>query len=460
MSCSHTQKIGDLISQDELAGELNALEEIDLSDKKKFSNSLQVIKRELRSVKRGTAIPYPIWDKIGQLLEIYKSLTQFVPQNKILIPAKIKLVLKTDSFCIDPGLPAPDFKEVFQWGYGDPNIPFYPKILNYYVRENQKKKDLIQELIWNLANKTYYENYPDELKEILKEIDPNAFLKLPSRTKSEVIDAGVSILEEASETDIRSIIQIVEGKYYSLGEFRTALEGLKSSYALPKRQFYSRIPETSLFSTTQSQSYHQQTLNFYNPGNETQTLDLSQYYLEPLRSDVQRIAITASLENVDFLKKVLDQFFKDILVQLGIQYPSLTDEEKELIRDYPYESLRVFWHKSRAEFAEWRLFEGGSEDGEADAFRHFVWAGFLTADLGKDLAKHFLDARESEKNPDASDRRMDEYNNKKGIEAALRLEKENRFSAKHLYDLALEALRIKQLVVLRPRGKIPDDATY
>ena len=65
MSCSHTQKVGDLINQNEVWDELNALEEIDLSDKKKFNNFLQVIKRELHLVKKGTDIPYSIWDKIG-----------------------------------------------------------------------------------------------------------------------------------------------------------------------------------------------------------------------------------------------------------------------------------------------------------------------------------------------------------------------------------------------------------
>lgn len=53
---------------------------------------------------------------------------------------------------------------------------------------------------------------------------------------------------------------------------------------------------------------------------------------------------------------------------------------------------------------------------------------------------------------------MDEHNNKKGIEAALQLEKENRFTAKRLYELALEALKRKQLIVLLPRGNIPDES--
>ena len=460
MACSHTQKIGDLVIRDSLEGELNVLEEINLSDKKKFNHFLKTLKQEILSGERQNGIPYPTWNKIGQLLEIYRSLTQLASQNKILVPQKTKLVLKTDSFCMDPGRSEPDSKEVFQWGTDDPAIPFYPKILKYYVHKDKKEKELIQELIWNLANKTYYEDYPEKLKKILEEIDPNAFLKLPSRTKSEMIDAGVSVFEEMSEVDIKETVQLVKGKYYSFEEFKAVLESSKSSYALTEKQFYSKIPKTNLFSTSHSQGYKQQVLNFYNPTEETQMIDLGNYYLKSLRSDVQRIAMTASFGDMDYFKKKLDVFFKDILSRWGLLYPTTNHQEKKLIEKYPYESLRVFWHKSRAEFAEWRLFDRGSIDGEGDAFRHFVWAGFLTHDLGKDLASLFLDARESEHPSDAKDRQMDEHNNKKGIEAALQLEKENLFSAKHLYNLALEALKDRQLIVLRSGGHIPDDTSY
>ena len=461
VACSHTQKIGDLVIRDSLEGELNVLEEINLSDKKKFDHFLKTLKQEILSGERQNGIPYPTWNKIGQLLEIYRSLTQLASQNKILVPQKTKLVLKTDSFCMDPGRSEPDSKEVFQWGTDDPAIPFYPKILKYYVHKDKKEKELIQELIWNLANKTYYEDYPEKLKKILEEIDPNAFLKLPSRTKSEMIDAGVSVFEEMSEVDIKETVQLVKGKYYSFEEFKAVLESSKSSYALTEKQFYSKIPKTNLFSTSHSQGYKQQVLNFYNPTEETQMIDLGNYYLKSLRSDVQRIAMTASFGDMDYFKKQLEQLFKFILGQLGSLYPNLEEEEQLLIKKYPYEALRVFWRMITVEHTTGKIFNDvGHIDGEADAFRHFVWAGFLAHDLGKSLASRFLDAHESGEPSNSRERQMDEHNNKKGIEAALQLEKENLFSAKHLYNLSLEALKNKQLIVLRPGGNIPDDASY
>ena len=94
MSCSHTQKIGDLIDQEAFEGELYSLEEINLSDQKKFNNFLNAVKRELLSVKKSKEIPFSTWNKIGRLLEIYKNLTQSVSQNKILIPGKTQKILK------------------------------------------------------------------------------------------------------------------------------------------------------------------------------------------------------------------------------------------------------------------------------------------------------------------------------------------------------------------------------
>lgn len=460
LACSHTQ-IGDLITKNDLEIALNDFEDIDLSDKKKFNVLLKSIKREFRLAKKKSDISYSTWNKIGRLLEIYRSIRQLTSQNKILVPPKTQLIIKTDSFCIDPGLAAPDFREVFRWGYGESKIPFYPIILKYYVREGQKDKELIQELIWNLANKTYYEDYPEKLKKILREIDPNAYLKLPSRTKSEIIDAGVSAFEEASGTDIRRTIQIVKGKYYSFEEFRTALEGLNSAYPLPQTQLYSRIPNTSLFSTTRSQSYRQQIFHFYNPRNETQSLDLGRYYLKPLRADVQRIAITASFGDAEYFKDRLEQLFRFILGQLGSLYPNLENDEKRLIKKNPYKALRVFWRMATVEHVAGKIFDdSGQIDGEADAFRHFVWAGFLVHDLGESLASQFLAAHESGQPSDSRKRQMDEHNNKEGIEAALQLEKDDKFNSKNLYHRAIEALKNKELIILQPTGDIPDDASY
>ncbi|MBI4040260.1 MAG: hypothetical protein HY390_00160 [Deltaproteobacteria bacterium] len=461
IACSYTQKKGALTFPEDFGIELKDLSEIDLSDKQNFDYFLRVIKKELSLVKSRDEILPETWNKIGQLLEIYRLIIRHISQNQILVPAKTKMVLKLDSFCLDPVRPVPQLTEVFQWVYGDSGILFYEKILKYYQSKNRSQKDLIQELIWNLANGTYYENYPDKLKKLLNEIDSSAFLKVPSRARKKIIEEGISALEGMMGVDIQGAIQIVRGKYYSLSEFKAALENLNSSYELPDKQFYSEIPKTDLFSSSRSQNYQFQKFYFFNPTDETQKIDLDHYHLKSFRVDVQRIGLTASFGDVDYFKKQLEQFFKNVLGQMGVLYPTLNAEEQALIQKYPYESLRVFWHKSRAEFVELLIFHNkGSEDGEGDAFRHFVWAGFLTHDLGQSLAKRFLKAHEQNIPVNHPTRKMDEHNNKKGMETAFQLEQDNRFSARNLYNEALKAIHNNKLIILRPNGSVPDDSSY
>ncbi|OFZ19173.1 MAG: hypothetical protein A2Z20_02300 [Bdellovibrionales bacterium RBG_16_40_8] len=216
---------------------------------------------------------------------------------------------------------------------------------------------------------------------------------------------------------IRDLIYIVQGKYYDYEQFRRNLENLRSSHDLPDKRLFSKMPETDLLVTNSSAGYENQVLNFYNPSDTTQTIELNNYYLKPLRKDVQRIALASVVGDSSYYINQLNQFFKETLAQLGVLYPNLTEEEKALIRRYPYESLRVAWHQFRSEFAMGRFFESGSIDGEADAFRHFVWAG-------------------------------------------LNLDQQNHFSAKNLYQEAFKSLKNKDLIVLKPTGEIPDDSSY
>ena len=58
------------------------------------------------------------------------------------------------------------------------------------------------------------------------------------------------------------------------------------------------------------------------------------------------------------------------------------------------------------------------------------------------------------KSPYAPDREMDDYNNRKGIEAALRLKKQNRFSDKALHEEALKSIQRGELIILKPTGGI------
>ena len=402
-ACSHVQKKGKLISIEDARKETLNLQKIDLTDKEKLKAFLKATEKELFAVKKGEEIPESTWDKIHHAQNLYGVLTQLKKtKGKISIPAKTHLTLEVDSFCIDANQPLPDSKEVFQWVAGKPSLPLYSKILKHYAHSNKAKrnKKLTQELIWNLSNKTYYENYPEKLKKLLNEIDPNAPLKVHSMMKETALEVGSSILEEVTGLDVRNAINIIQGQYYDFEQFRKNLENLQSSYPALHKSFFSKIPETPLLATTRSNGYESQTLHLYNTSNTPQTIELSQYYLKPLREDVQRVALASVATDMEGDEKMFQRFFEVILGHLISLYPTLTKEEKALARKEAFKAVFVYMYAKQAERAEKRLLkEKGTIDGEGDAFRHFVWAGLLTNKFGENKAKTYLDAHESKQIP-------------------------------------------------------------
>ncbi len=139
-----------------------------------------------------------------------------------------------------------------------------------------------------------------------------------------------------------------------------------------------------------------------------------------------------------------------------IYYPGLTPAEKKLVEKNPKDALVVFIQKTRAEWSSSRNFPDQGLNDESDAFRHFIWAGLLTKELGAEKAKEFLEAHEADPDQPQKERQMDLYNNGRGQAAAEKLIKEKIWDLKNLESKGLEVLRSKQLRVLKPGLQIPE----
>ncbi|NBX76563.1 MAG: hypothetical protein EBQ92_08405 [Proteobacteria bacterium] len=140
------------------------------------------------------------------------------------------------------------------------------------------------------------------------------------------------------------------------------------------------------------------------------------------------------------------------LLEKVAYYPGLTLEERKLISQYPKEALKAFLAKEKAESATMKQFKRDDEADESDAFRHFVWAGLLTKELGPEMAKKFLDAHESNQGSDNAERAMDLANNRAGLLAAERLQKNGSLTEDQIEKEALAALKDGTLIVLKPKG--------
>lgn len=148
---------------------------------------------------------------------------------------------------------------------------------------------------------------------------------------------------------------------------------------------------------------------------------------------------------------------KDSLASKFVFYPGLTQAEKELVSKNPKQAFLVFKQKSLAESSADRNFPDQNLNDESDAFRHFVWAGLLTKELGREKAKEYLDAHETDPDQPEIERQMDSFNNGKGQSAAESLIQNKNWSLRNLESQGLKALDAKELEVIRPGLSLPKE---
>ena len=139
-------------------------------------------------------------------------------------------------------------------------------------------------------------------------------------------------------------------------------------------------------------------------------------------------------------------------------YPGLTDQEKAMVAKYPENSIKVFQQMLLAEKRTGKYFPKGLIDDESDAFRHFTWACLLAKELGVDQAQKFLDAHEANARLTQEAKAMDLANNRAGLLEAQRLQQQKQLDLEHIEQAALEHLKYKKLIILKPSGgKIPEE---
>ena len=140
----------------------------------------------------------------------------------------------------------------------------------------------------------------------------------------------------------------------------------------------------------------------------------------------------------------------DKILAAFLYYPGLNKAERNLVSQYPKETLFVFKAKVIAEWRSSQIFDRNDQNDESDAIRHYLWAANMQKNIGSDLAKKFLDAHES--NDKGASKSMDLANNRAGLLAAERLQRQDRFSEAEIEKEALKELKEGTLIVVNPKG--------
>ncbi len=379
--------------------------------------------------------------KLIQILIAYNNLKKAQSENQITLAPHSKTRIIIASFCAAYEKAIPERKEIFKWVKGPPKILLIKEVLDLYAKNPETNFQRVQELIWNLRNETYYDEYPDFLKELVKQASPSAPLTLPSSLKSQMIN-------ELTPQEIKDTINLVKRKYYSFNEFKKVIERKRSNFILPENNFVSKLPETDISATTSSFGYESQIITFYNSTNNIETFKTTSYYLRPIRDDVQPIILASVFPYGNEIQKILEESALKLLGYLGSQYPTLNPSEKTLVKQNPIEAAITFYDAFLAERNGDRFFPNSGQNGASDSFRHFAWAGLLTRDLGEETARKFLNAHELNPRQSLEEKAMDEFNNERGIQAANEFLKKGNFGNTELYEKATEEIKNGKLRIL------------
>ncbi len=219
--------------------------------------------------------------------------------TRVLVPAHSHLVLPLRSFCLNLERAAPVPNELYQWRKGEPGIPYFREILAYSQGHPEVPQEDVQTLLWCLQQKYRSGDYPPEAKALLEVIHPGAAAGLPSAGGAFL----TGVLWSATSLAASSALSAAPGMGGLAGSMAlaavTGYEGMSrqmathvSSHPLPGTAPPEPVEGTSLYGQNQSdRDYSHQVATLYNPGGEGVVLDLGQYYLQPVRPDVQRLGI-------------------------------------------------------------------------------------------------------------------------------------------------------------------------
>ncbi|MBF0489644.1 MAG: pre-toxin TG domain-containing protein [Candidatus Omnitrophica bacterium] len=292
----------------------------------------------------GGALSDEDWRLHDELLQAYASLKSITIDNKIQIPAHSRISIPIQTFCLNPGVPAPVPGEKFIWKTDDTEIPYFRDVVAYAIKHPEIDQPTIQTLIWNLKKETRWENYPINMQSILLAIDPQSSLKLPSNVKDQiqtkVTNAVTDKLKEwGLWQDSQRLTDWVKGEYRNFDSIQQELLSLKSKFPLTPDNSLGSIPGTPLYADTQTNSYSSHVIIFYNSTDSPVTVDLGKYYMQSKRPDVQRMAlkkiIPAELAGVDdpeqapIVQDLKNVLYKDML-RLGLGFVPVVGDVADL----------------------------------------------------------------------------------------------------------------------------------
>ncbi len=299
------------------------------SSEQKIEEKIRIFEKRLRTEK---PLSKDTWLLHDELLADYIRLKSraTISGTNLQIPPQSRITVDFTSFCLNANKASPDDNEFYTWKHESTKIPYFSEIIKYLSTHKNVKQSDIQSLLWNLQQGTNFEDYPDHQKAILREIDPNANLKLPSRTKSRSKSKIRSFIQDyiPGANEVENVIDEYKSTYRSYKDIADDIQSLRSKEPLDNSGQPQVIIPNQLYADTKSDGYSNQTVIFYNPTHQTANLDTSHLYLQPKRNDVQRIGLFPKplpISNSNLISKLEKVLFGDML-RLGIGFVPIAND--------------------------------------------------------------------------------------------------------------------------------------
>lgn len=344
---------------------------------------------------------------LGQQVSIAQELKE---TGKIHLQSGYSYEFDLESFCVNAGVERPVQGDgLFLGDIQGAAKSWLPLILRDYKSKGISQSEA-QILVWALLSKARFDQLSPKSQNALLKIFPDARIRfgnsfLENQTKdlflSQIPSEIISVKDQLEK--YQEILQDTRLKFSEIEQILSPLpsrtEPLEVGWLKHENGYYIHL---------QADGYQQVHVQIYVPeGIRANT------YFEPtkhvaLPGQGQRLALSTNV--VDQYKDKANQFIKD---KTGV-----SAREALFILKHPIDSFKIYEAAQKAIRTTWSHLKSSHhyEDDNTDAFRHFVWSGLVTHDIGANLAKEYLDAHEDFPDNDHGAKAMDLFNNGKGIE--------------------------------------------
>lgn len=336
---------------------------------------------------------------------------EFQASGKLRLQPGASYEFDLESFCVHAGVERPvNGDGLFLGDIEGPAKSWLPAILQKY-KEKGISQEETQLLIWSLLSKFKFDELTPKSQANLIKIFPDAAIRFGnSYFEDQAKDILLSqlspeLLSAKNEFErYQELLQDSQLKYAEvekvLSPYSTRNNSIDVGWLKHADGYYIHLQATG---------YTQVHIKIYAPVD----IKLNTYFIPTnyiaIPGQGQRLAFSFAV--IDRYADKFNQKFKD---SFGITTP-----EANFIDKYPLDAYKIYQAAEKALRESWKLPSTRNyQDDNTDAYRHFVWSGLVAKEIGPEKAREYLYAHEEYQENNLDSKRMDIFNNEKGIQYA------------------------------------------